>query len=136
METTEIIENIQKGLKLYSEKHSIPANDIGIRISKKISNGMLGKSESLVLTLMNTDKEVESDISLAKLFNINMAVEMIVKPQILSKLNKISNSEQKVINKDLATATIFTKDLSFEPSIRLNEQIKFIRELTIEELTN
>lgn len=136
METKEIIENIQKGLKLYSEKYSIPAKDIGIRISKKISSSILGKSESLVMVLMNADKEVESDISLAKLFNIGLAKEMIVKPIILNKLNKISSAEKTILNKDLATATFFTNDLEYKPSLRLNEQLKFIREVTIDELTN
>lgn len=135
MESTEIIEKIQGGLKRTAEKYNIPAKDIQINISK--SFGMLGAS--LKLTLMNANQIVQDSgkpatISISELFDIDKLKEIFVKGFLMDKLNLLS--ERNNLDKNAVNATIFTRDLEYTPALRLQEQLKIIKEITVQELTS
>ncbi len=135
MDTSEIIEKISNGLKEYSEKYSIPAKNIGVNVYKKVSNGMLGRSETLKINILNAENIVVMDIDICEFLKINPVLGMLAKSGILSKLTDKAKANKPPLNIDTVNATFYTNDLIFTPSLKLHEQLKFIKELTIEELT-
>lgn len=129
----EIILKIQTGLKECSEKNNISRTDIQINIRK--GNDLMG---NIVLILMKANDAVKDEngkdvkVKTGELFKLNGAESLFVSGYLkkaLATLATKNNIDIKSVN-----ARIFTKEESFYPSIYLQDGLKIVKEITVNEL--
>lgn len=132
METAEIIEKIQVGLKNCSIKHNVGYEQIRI----KIRGGIFGvdcyamNGEEV---LKNSDQKAVT-VSISDLVGINPVQAGLVSSHLKGMLSNLAQNNN--INASKVNAQIFTKKSDFEPSVYLYEGTDRIKEITVEELTS
>lgn len=132
METAEIIEKIQVGLKNCSIKHNVGYEQIRV----KIRSGFLGVDCYAMCgeeVLKNSDNKATA-VSISELVGINPVQAGLVGTHLKGMLSKLAQKNN--INGAKVNAQIFTKLSDFTPSVYLYEGADRIKEITVEELTS
>ena len=140
MTKEEIISKIQKGLKDCSEKYNIAPKDIRVKISKEISIGRMGKSETIKSFVMSNNAVIkdtegkDTQIAIKNLLQLNPMEEMFLNKYLKGAFTKLSLKNK--IEEEGINARIFTTSLDFNPSIYLYKGEIAVTPITVEDLTS
>lgn len=127
METQQIISKIQTALKTNSEKFNIQRDKVKFRIKKPAGFMAMG----VACDLMDGEK-ICSPVKIADLFALNSAVAFLVESVVKDKLQ--IQAEANGLN-GTANARIYAADENFYPAVDLYDGDKFVKKISIEELT-